>query len=103
MQEPIQKAFTTAVGKLTKEYDMARAAEHRRRAARKRRLAHEELGHVPYGTGKWDEGRQRGYEQRTERILECGTQPLKMAIACQCCGHSLEVDCNRCNNVIQCP
>jgi hypothetical protein len=82
---------------------MARAAEHRRRAARKRRLPHEELGHVPYGTGKWDEGRQRGYEQRTERILECGTQPRKMAITCQCCGHALEVDCNRCNNVIQCP
>jgi hypothetical protein len=102
MKKPIQKAFTTAVGKLTKPYDAARAKEHRQRAALKRRLAHEEFGHVPYGTGKWDEARQRGYEQRTERILECGTQPRKMAIVCQCCGHNQEVDCNRCNNIIRC-
>lgn len=102
MKKPIQKAFATAVGKLTKPYNTARAKEHRQRAAHKRRLAHEELGHVPHGTGKWDEGRQRGYEQRTERILDCGTLPRKMAITCQCCGHKVEVDCNRCNNIIQC-
>lgn len=103
MQQPIQKAFVAAVGKLTKPYDTARAKEHRQRAAHKKRLAHEELGHVPFGTGKWDEGRQRGYEQRTERVLECGTQPTKMAITCQCCEYKQEVDCSRCNNIIQCP
>ena len=102
MKNPTKKAFTIAVGKLTKRYNSARAKEHRQRAAHKRRLAHEELGHVPYGTGKWDEGRQRGYEQRTERILDCGTSMRKMAIVCHCCGHKQEVDCNRCNNNIQC-
>jgi hypothetical protein len=102
MQRPIQTAFTVAVGKLTKPYNTERAKEHRQRAARKRRVAHEQFGHVPYGTGKWDEGRQRGYEQRTERVLECGSQPQKMALTCQCCGHKQEVDCGRCNNPILC-
>ncbi|MEY4549520.1 MAG: Replication protein [Pseudomonadota bacterium] len=102
MQQPIQKAFVTAVGKLTKPYDTAQARMHRQRAAHKRRLAHEQRGHVPYGTGKWDEARQRGYEQRAERVLECGTQPRKMGITCQCCGHKQEVDCARCNDMILC-
>jgi hypothetical protein len=83
MKKPIQKAFDAAVGKLTKAYNDGRAKEHRQRAAHKRRLAHEQFGHVPYGTGKWDEGRQRGYEQRTERLQQCGTEPRKMAITCQ--------------------
>jgi hypothetical protein len=102
MSQQVQKAFATAVGKLTKPYDTKRAKEHRQSAAHKRRLAHEEFGHVPYGTGKWDEARQHGYEQRIERVLECGTQPRTMAIVCQCCGHKQEVDCSRCNNHILC-
>lgn len=57
---------------------------------------------MPYGTGKWDDDRQRGYEQRTERVLECGAQQRKMAIICQCCAHRREVDCGHCNNTILC-
>jgi hypothetical protein len=92
MQRPKQKAFTKAVGKIAKSYNEARAKEHRRLAAHKRAVAHRNLGHIPFGTGKWDDARQRGYEQRTERVLECGLQPRKMAITCQCCQHKQEVD-----------
>jgi hypothetical protein len=105
MQKPIQTAFTVAVGKLTRSYNAARAKEHRQRAARKRRVAHEERGHVPWGTGKWDDDRQRGYEERTERVLKCGSQEgtmRKMRITCQCCAHKQEVDCGHCNNAILC-
>jgi hypothetical protein len=102
MGRQTQDAFTVAVGKLTKPYNEARAKEHRQRAARKRAAALRKFGRIPYDTGKWDDSRQKGYEQRTERVLECGTQPRKMVITCRCCQHKQEVDCARCNNIILC-
>jgi len=102
MRNPMQDAFTTAVGMLTKPYNQKRASEHRERAAHKRGAVRLTLGRVPPEIGKWDDSRRMGYQRRTERVLECGTVGRKLELKCRCCQHKQEVDLSRCNNPILC-